>query len=461
MSASVSGGSELNQAEIEALRGEVERLRAENLELSGAASPEKKARVRTNWAIVLVVIGAFVLALAPSAIWLRNMVFDTENWVETVAPLADDPAIQAAFAESASNAIIERLDAEQRIANLLPDDLNLDQFAPVLASSVEGAIRTQATKITQSEQFAQLWEEINRRSHKALLTAITGRQGVLSIESGTFTVDTGLLIDRVKAGLEERGLDFVARIPTDSLGREIVIFQSDALAMAGPVLDAIQTAAYLIPVLAIVIIAGAFALSVNKQRVALWFGIAVTIFGILPLQALQLGQYAVARQIESLSSIPASTAQSAYTIVFRDLVTADRAVTFFGIVIILAAIVAGPSRWAVALRSGLTGGLSSASSHLELGQFGRWVGAHKTGLRTIGFLVAAALLVALPAPRTVSTIVWLAVLVAVWLLAVEFLGSSGGSPAPHDAEVLVVEEGVAVPEHEPAEDEAPDAKSTV
>ena len=53
--------------EVEALRLEVERLKEENERLSGVASPEKKARHRTNWAIVLVVIGA--LALAVAVVW--------------------------------------------------------------------------------------------------------------------------------------------------------------------------------------------------------------------------------------------------------------------------------------------------------------------------------------------------------------------------------------------------------
>jgi hypothetical protein len=300
-----------------------------------------------------------------------------------------------------------------------------------------------------------LWAQINRTGHKALITSITGREGVVSVQSGTFTLDTGLLIDEVKAGLVDRGLGFVANIPTASLDKEIVLYQSDAIAAAGPVLAAIQAAAFYIPLFAVVLVGAAFALGRNRQRVAFWFGMAVTVFGLLPLQAMYLSQYAVGRKLEQLALIPSDAAQNAFGIIFRDLVTADKTLTFFGILIVVGAVLAGPSRWAVALRSGMSGGLASASSHLELGRFGEWVSGHKSGLRALGFLLAVGILLALPAPRTVGAIIWLAVLVIVWLLAVEFFGAapivSDGSE-PVDAEAAPAEEPVS---EEAASDEKP------
>ena len=46
-----------------------------------------------------------------------------------------------------------------------------------------------------------------------------------------------------------------------------------------------------IPLIALAFIGGAFALAVNRQRVGFWLGVAVTAFGILPLQLIYLGQY--------------------------------------------------------------------------------------------------------------------------------------------------------------------------
>lgn len=421
------------------LRAEIERLKAENERLAAVPSPEERsARARTSWALALTVLAALLFTLAVPALWLNRVVFDTETWVETVAPLAEDPAIQDAVATAASDAIIEQLDAAQRLADLLPDQL--DQFAPILASSVESAVRTQAFNIVRSEQFATVWEEINRRGHEALITAITGREGALSIERGTFTLDTGELVDMVRASLEERGLGFVSRIPTGPLDRQVVLYQSDSIAAAGPILDAVQSTAMLLPILAIALAIAAFALAADRRRVALWLGAGTAIGAVLPLQALYLGQYAAVRQVASLTAIPSEAAQSAVDIIFRGLVTADQTLAAFGLVVWFGAILAGPARWAVALRSGMSGGITGASSHLELGLFGEWVAGHKQGMRVAGFIGAAVVLMMLPAPRTISSIVWIAVAVAVWLVAVEFFGSS----APRGADVVTEERDVAV-----------------
>jgi hypothetical protein len=375
------------------------------------------------------------LAVSVPALWLNRIVFDTDTWVETVAPLAEDPAIQDAVATAASDAIIEQLDAEQRIRDLLPDEFRLDQFAPMLASSVESAVRSQTLKLVQSEQFVTIWTEINRKGHEALIASITGREGIVSVQSGTFTLDTGLLIDEVKTRLEDRGLDFVSRIPTAPLDKTIVLYESDAIAAAGPILDAIQKAAFWLPVLGLALVAGAFGLAGDRRKVALWLGMAVAVLAIMPLQFLYLAQYYAVRQVEELALIPSAAAQNAFAIIFRDLVTADRTLAVLGLVVWFGAVIAGPARWATALRSGLSGGLSSASSHLELGAFGRWVAAHKRGLRGGGFAAAALVLLALPAPRTIGNIVWIAVGVVVWIVAVEFFGAEPDVGAMTPAEV--------------------------
>lgn len=80
----------------EELKRELERLRAENEALKAAVP-------RTNWRGVvgtLLVVFAVVLApLAVTGIWVQRTITDTDRWVETLGPLAADPAIQAAVSD--------------------------------------------------------------------------------------------------------------------------------------------------------------------------------------------------------------------------------------------------------------------------------------------------------------------------------------------------------------------------
>ena len=50
-------------------------------------------------ACLLIVVGCVLAPLAGVAVWARNQVTNTDRYVTTVAPLARDPAIQAAIAE--------------------------------------------------------------------------------------------------------------------------------------------------------------------------------------------------------------------------------------------------------------------------------------------------------------------------------------------------------------------------
>ncbi len=416
------------------LRAEVERLGLENDRLAAARSEGSRGELwRTRGALALTIIAAVLLTFAVSAVWLDRVVFDTETWVSTVAPLSSDPAIQEVVADVASDAIIERLDAEAKIQELLPDQYGLDRLSPLLASSVESAVRNQATKLVQSDRFGQLWEETNRQGHEALIAAVEGREGIIGAGRGAITVDTGLLVDEVKSALQERGLDFVAAIPSDQLGKTIVIYQSDTLAAAGPIFDALRQAAYVLPIAGILAAAAAFALSKQRRRVALWLGVSIVVAGILPLQALYLGQYVALDRIQAMSNISPDAAQRAFDIIFRDLVVANRTLTALGLVIFLGALIAGPARWATAIRGGLSGGMAEMGSRLELGAFGGFVAGHKRDLRTGGLLGTAAILLLLPTPRTIADILTLTAALAVWLLAVEFFGAgSKGEPAMDD-----------------------------
>ena len=55
--------------------------------------------VRTFWSTVLIVIACALAPLSVVSVWARGEVTDTTRYVQTVAPLADDPAIQQAVAD--------------------------------------------------------------------------------------------------------------------------------------------------------------------------------------------------------------------------------------------------------------------------------------------------------------------------------------------------------------------------
>lgn len=431
-----------SETDIGELQARLARLEAENAELRAGATRSVTQphpdRGRNVGAILMALLAAVLIAISVPAVWLNRMMTDTDVFVAALAPLAQDADIQNAVATKASDAIIEQLDAANRIKQLLPENLQL--IATPVAQAVNGFIEKQAFVLVRSDQFASAWEKVSRASHKAIVTAVTGRDtGALGVEAGVFTLDVGSLADQIKARLQEAGLDFVANLPTSAIDKQIVLYESPLLAQMTTVFDLVSRIAFWLPLLGLALAGGAVALAVDRRKAILWLGGGLTLAAVLPLQALFLGQTYVAGQLYQLVDIPQPAAQSAFEIIFRDLVTADRSVAALGIVLFIGALIAGPARWAVAIRQGMSGGVAGVASHLELGRFGEWVAARKRGLRWAGAGVLLALLLALPAPRTVASIVWLGLAFVVWVLLVELFGAATpagieGSEVVADAE---------------------------
>lgn len=422
-------------ADVADLHARVAELEAENQRLRAEGGEHAQRHSGRNAiAIMVAIVAALAIALAVPAVWLNRMVTDTDVYVNTVAPLAEDPAIQAAVADAASTALIEKLDAQDRIERRLPEDLKF--LAGPLSQAVDDLVAKQATTLVKSDQFASLWEKVNRASHTALVAAVTGREGkALNIEAGTFTLDVGVLAEEIQTRLEGAGLGTLfAKIPASALDKQFVLYESPVLAQMTQVFDLVSRSAFVIPLLGLILAVGAVALAADRRKVVLWLGAGIAVASLLPLESIYIGQSYATSQLSQTAAIPADAAQAAFTIIFRDLVTASQTAVFVGVVLWLAALISGPARWAVALRRGLSGGLANASSHLELGRFGAWMHDHKRGLRVVGVVVAFAILLMLPAPRTISSIVWLAVFYIVWVLAVEFFGGGSGAPVPESVD---------------------------
>lgn len=420
-------------ADAQQLEEEIERLQAENARLAAAAEPDaRRVRMaRNGFAKAFIIIGALLIGFSIPAVWLNRTVMDTDRWVDTLGPLADDPAIQTLVSDAASDAILERVDVESYLRDLLPDQL--DPLAASIGASVEGFIRTQTDTIVRSDQFSDVWTEVLRRSHPVVINALTGdTEGTISNQAGVISLDVGALSDAVTSTLAERGVPLVDNIPTGAIDRQVVLYESSALASASSGIALMNHLAVWIPWVGLLTLAGALALAEDRRKAVLWLGVALVVVTLLPLEAIYFGQSAIASAALSLGRIQSAAAESAYQIIFADLIQATRLFAFVGVALWAAAIIAGPSRWATALRSEFGNSLSGAAGSWELGAFGEFVSSHKMELRTAGFIVTALVFLAVPV-RSLSLLLWLVVFLVAWLAVIEILGGARPKERAADA----------------------------
>ena len=109
-----NGPKEQSPEEIEA---ELERVKAERQELEARvetleAKPEKRRRLRRIFTPILVALSIVVFTVTVPAAWGARTVLNTDRYVATVAPLADDPAVQASIATKLTDQVFAALDVE-------------------------------------------------------------------------------------------------------------------------------------------------------------------------------------------------------------------------------------------------------------------------------------------------------------------------------------------------------------
>jgi hypothetical protein len=396
--------------------------------------PVSRQRWRTILAVVLIVVGCVLAPLAGVAVWARNQVTNTDRYVRTVAPLASDPAIQTAIADQITAQIFAYLDVagltNQAVDALAARGLRpqvadqLRGFAGPLASGIQSFVRTEVTKIVQSQAFADAWVQANRVAHQALVTALTGQgDRAVTVEGDTVKLNLAPFIETVKQRLIDSGFGLATRIP--QVNATLVLFDVKNLTRARRAFDLLNTLGIWLPIIAIVLLGVGVVVATDHRRalVGAAVGVAVAMVGL----GLSL---AVFRTIY-LDAVPAAVlphdaAAALYDTIVAYLRLGLRTILVLALVVAAGAFLSGQSATAVRTRQRLAGGigwLRGGAEHAgwRTGPVGTWVYANKQLLR-IGAVILATLALVFWGQPTGKTVALLAVLLLVALALIEFLG---------------------------------------
>jgi hypothetical protein len=312
------------------------------------SAPSGASRRRRWLPLTLIVIGSLLLFLANFALWSNRQLLDSENWTDTSSELLEDEDIRGQISIFLVDQLYANVDVQGQLEQALPPQAQA-LAGPAAGGLKDLAVRGADTLLARPRPQA-LWEEANRRAHARLLNVVEGGGDVVSTEGGDVSLDLKALLGQTadRVGVGERA---EARIPEDAA--QLTILKSDELELAQDAVDLLRAAAIVLVVLGLGLLALAVFLAVGWRREALraaGFGLLLT--GAAVLVARSLAGNAVVDALASTEAVRPA-AESAWSISTSLLVEVASATIAYGVVLIGAAWLAGPTAWATSSRRAL------------------------------------------------------------------------------------------------------------
>ena len=120
--------TQASEPPTESAEAPTEVVAAESVQATAPVEPaEPKKHLKNGvprWkralAVVLLVIGFVLVPLSAVSIWSRNQLLNTDRYVSTVSPLADNADIQKVVATNAVDALFSSVDVSSKISGALP-----------------------------------------------------------------------------------------------------------------------------------------------------------------------------------------------------------------------------------------------------------------------------------------------------------------------------------------------------
>ncbi|GGV82622.1 hypothetical protein [Streptomyces massasporeus] len=410
-------------------RAEYERLRRH--------AAVRHRRVRRAGSTLLLVL---TLLLAPPAVvaaWVQDTVSDTDRYVETVAPLASEPAVQDVVIKRLTDQVVKNVDVKA-VTDALVRTLQDAEAPPRVvdgAASLEGplrdAVRTAVnrtvTGVITSDAFQQVWEGANRRSHAAVVNMLTGdREGAVTSEDGTVQLNVGEIVDQVRERLVDAGFDKASAIP--DVDRTVTLFETEQLGKAQDAMRLLDILGAWLPVLTVVLAALAV-WTAPAHRVML----IITATGVGVMMLVLLVGFAVVRRVylDSVppAALPADAAAAVYDTFVRFLRDSTITLLVVAVVTALVAYLYGPGRLARGVRTAADRGTAATGRALEhagvrTGATGRLLAEHRTWITGVVMAAGALALVLWNHPTVGAVALVLGIALAV-LIVLAVLAAAG------------------------------------
>jgi hypothetical protein len=309
------------------------------------AEPRPVRPPRRVLVTVLIVVASVLAFLTITALWVNRQALNTDNWASSSSQMLESPAIRTAVAGYLVDQAYANFDVTGELRKALPTQ------AKPLAGPAAGGLRNLAQQgieqLLQRPAVQTLWEQANRVAHERLMQVINGGHGAVSTSNGTVTLDLGLMLQQTANGIG-LGQSLASKLPPGTA--QITLVKSKQLKTVQQGAKALRTLPVVLLVLTLLLYGVAILVAGRRREALRSVGVGFVAAGIVALLARSLGGNAA---VDAFATTAAArpAAHDVWQIETSQLVLAAQATIFYGVVIVLAAWLAGPTRVAVAVRA--------------------------------------------------------------------------------------------------------------
>ena len=297
----------------------------------------------------LLVLATILLFVSSLTVWSKRQLLDNDAWADSSSQLLANDQVRGAISQTLVDRLFERVDVDAQLRARLPEQAQ--GAAPALAATLENAAVRAADRMLQTPKVQALWQNINKRAHAGVVKVLEGKDlgknGNVSTANGNVTLDLRPLITQLATRL---GVQDKLKANADPNAGQVVILKSSQLGAAQTAVKILKALSSLLAIAVLVLYALAIYFARGRRRLLLGATGASLIFVGLVIAIMRrfLGGVIVDSLVKvEANKHPVSVIWAIETSVMRDIAVI---LVVYGALVLLATVLAGPNRPAVAIR---------------------------------------------------------------------------------------------------------------
>ncbi|MFJ6085652.1 hypothetical protein ACIQI8_30110 [Streptomyces sp. NPDC092369] len=245
------------------------------------------SRLRSALAAALLTLACLLAPFGALAAWAAYGLADTGRYVTTMAPLATDPAVRDAVADSVGAGIMREADGRTD--------------AGPMPAAARPFVRSAVRSFTATEAFRTAWDTGNRAVHDAVLTALRDRA-----DRGDVTVDLAPITARLKHRLATDHVPLAADIPVEHT--RVAVLPAQQVDRFRKGFHVLEVAGFWLPLAAVVFAVAGIALAACRRRALTATALGTALGGAALGLAVALGRHLTLTDLPDETHRPAAAA---------------------------------------------------------------------------------------------------------------------------------------------------------